>query len=479
MNEYTRYWFEKALQWADERWNEEYALLEMPVDRKLQGEVEQRYGVRASVWYATGLLIRQNEGDIKRACRIIETIMTYQFDEPDAVYHGTFFRYYNEPHPRNDTTVWRGYDPNWREFICTVFIILLQEFGELLPTNLQDKMKNSILLAAEGAYERKVEAEYTNISLMSAFLLDYAGEIFDRPVWREYALSQAHAINNLFNRYKTFHEYNSPTYYGVDFYALGLWRKFGSSEVYREFGATMEAELWRDTAQFYHADMRNMCGPFDRSYGMDMTEYIAVVALWIASAIPSVNAPLPDVDHQFDHAHDYFFMPLVALVETKPPDDVLSHLTEFQGERFLERIIEPNREVTAWLSKNIMIGAESDKVNVARSDQFHPGTVHWLTPDGSIGWIRTRCASLIQANAKSYELVLSSDELVKYSIEIYAKDVDETMITATQWKLPNLTVRLAIDEETPLKIKQTGDVLSVRFDYDRPVKLTFSLEGEV
>ena len=103
--------------------------------------------------------------------------MSYQFDEPSAVYHGTFARHHGEPHPPANAVIWRDYDPNWREFIGTVFIILLKDFGELLPAELQNQMRHAIRLAAEGAFERKVAAEYTNISLMSAFLLDYAGEL--------------------------------------------------------------------------------------------------------------------------------------------------------------------------------------------------------------------------------------------------------------------------------------------------------------
>ena len=32
----------------------------------------------------------------------------------------------------------------------------------------------------------------------------------------------------------------------------------------------MLAELWRDIARFYHPAMRNLCGPFDRAYGLDL-----------------------------------------------------------------------------------------------------------------------------------------------------------------------------------------------------------------
>lgn len=474
LDENSRYWLTKALHWADKHWNEACALVSMPVDAEKQGTVEERCGVRASVWYATGLLLRQSEGDIARAVRLIESVMTYQFDEPDAVYHGTFFRYRGEPHPRHNPTIWRGYDPNWHEFICTVFIILLKDFGETLPHTLQNKMQHSILLAAEGAFERKVAAEYTNISLMSAFLLDYAGAISNKSEWRDYALGQAHEINNLFNRYKTYNEYNSPTYYGVDFFALALWREYGATSIYRELGATMEAELWRDMAQFYHADMRNICGPYDRSYGMDMTDYIAVAALWIAAALPTEFAPLPDVDQPFNHANDYFFVPLVALVGTKPPQDVMPHLTTFQGERLLERTIEPNREATAWLSEKLMLGAEADNLNETRTNQFHPATAHWQASDGSIAWIRTRCETLIQAVAKPYELALSSKNKTNYVFEVCVKNANIGMIQAKQWSLPGMTIQVE-RAATAFDVTQNGDVLTVSFESDEAIKLTFAV----
>ncbi len=473
LDEHHRYWLAKSLKWADKRWNEELALVRIPLDRKYQGTQDEFFSVRDSIWYATGLLMRQDAGDSDRALRIIEAILTYQFDEPEAVYHGTFFRYPGEPHPRTNTTIWRGYDPNWREFICTVFIILLTEFDTLIPDALQDKMRHSILLAAEGAFERKVPAEYTNISLMSAFLLDYAGQNFDKSIWCEYALSQAYLIQELFNRNKTFNEYNSPTYYGVDFYALALWREYGSSDVYRSLGAGMEAELWRDTAQFYHAGMRNICGPYDRSYGMDMTDYLAVVGLWIGAALRPELAPLPDVDQQFDHAGDYYFMPLVALMGTKPPDDALPHLMAFQGERTLSRIIEPNREVSAWLSDNLMLGAEADHLNETRTDQFHPATAHWKAPDGSIGWIRTRNEALIQAQVKPFEIQLSSESPVEYIFEIRVPGADSSMIQGQQWALPGMTIQL--DQPiSPSLVTQDGDLLTVQFEFGEPITLKFS-----
>jgi hypothetical protein len=445
----------------------------MPLDRRHRNKVEAPYITRDSVWYALGLLMRQESGDIARAQTIIKTVMSYQFDEPSGVYHGTFSRRHDEQHPPENAVIWRDYDPNWREFICTVFIVMLKDFSDLLPADLQDQMRHAIRLAAEGAFQRKVAAEYTNISLMSAFLLDYAGELHRNQMWRDYALKLASEIYTLFSRFQTFNEYNSPTYYGVDFYALALWREYGSSPFYRELGAAMEAALWRDLAPFYHARMRNMCGPYDRSYGMDMTKYLALLGLWIAAALPPAYTALPDVHRHFEHAADYFFVPMVALVGSKPPDDVLSYLTVFQGERFLERTIEPNRTVTAWLSETLMLGAEADHVNATRTDQFHPATAHWLTSDGTVNWMRSRCETLIQAVVEPHGLQLSSRETTVFIFEIYAPNSDASMIHATEWMLPGLTVRLA-RPAAPFTAEKTDEVLRVQFESSEPITFIFS-----
>jgi hypothetical protein len=468
----SRYWVEKAVQWADERWSETYRLVRMPVDRHEQGKVAEKYAVRDSVWYAVGLLMRQHSGDVDRALGIIENILTYQFNEPDTAYHGSFYRYPDEVHPPENPIIWEDYDPNWREFIGTVFIIFLLEFESLLPDELEVKMRESIRRAAEGAYERKVAAEYTNIALMSAFLLDYAGMSFQLVRWREAALELAQATHALFQRNKTYNEYNSPTYYGIDFYALALWRQYGLSDVYRSLGAEMEADLWRDTAQFYHAPMRNLCGAYDRSYGMDMRDYIAVVGLWIAAALPPEYAPLPDVEKPFNHAADYYFMPMVGLLGVQIPEEALPYFTAFQGERFIKREIEPKRSLSAWLSENLMLGAEADNLNTARTNQFHPATVHWQVADGSVAWIRIQSETLFQAEVKPYEMHLSSRSSVEYSCAIRLANAGLSHLSHNLWELSGLTINVEA-QASDFNVTQAGDTLMIKFTTAEAVKMLF------
>ena len=472
LDDTMRYWLTDALKWADAKWDDEVALLRVPTERRRRPMPDEVHIVRESVWYALGLLMRQENDDVERAGRAIEAIMRYQFDTPSTIYHGTFRRYTEEPTPPENPTVWQDYDPNWREFICTVFILMLIEFRDLLPTPLQDKMLHSIQLATEGTIIRRVDAQYTNIALMSAFLLDYAGKELNKPAWREFGTSLAQEIYDLFRQHGTFYEYNSPTYYGVDIYALGLWRKYGLTSLFQSLGAEMEAELWRDIAQFYHAGLRNLCGPYDRSYGMDMTDYIAVIGLWIAAGVPIEIAPMPDVSQPFEHAGDYFFVPLVALVDAIVPEDTMPHLMSFQGERLVERTIETGREFTAWLSPSLMLGGGRDGINNSRTDQYYPATAHWIAPDGSVAWLRSCTEHLIQAEATSHELRLWDSESHEYDFIIRVPDANTNMIQGNTWQLPGMHINIET-ENAEVSAKVDNGILTVQIRTIETLRLRF------
>ncbi len=462
--EAARHWTTIAIQWADQYWNSKLGLLGSPDDTDREPDAPTGHSVRATIWYVTGLLLRREGNDIDHAIQSIRSILTYQFDEPGMVYHGTFYRSPEEDHPPPEPVEWQDYDPNWREFICTVFIVLLDEFPLLLPDDLKTDMMTAIHKAAEGASTRNVDPGYTNIALMSAFLLDYAGDQFDISAWREQAYTMAQAIHNLFRRTNTFWEYNSPTYYGVDFFALALWRIYGLTREMRKLGAEMEADLWRDVAQFYHAGMKNLCGPYDRSYGMDMTVYLAVLGLSIAAVVPPQHAPLPNPKTVFGHAGDFYFMPPIGLLTPSIPNDALPHFLSFQGERSLEREIEPGRIATAWLSENLMLGAETKHPARIPNYQFHPFTAHWYTPSGSIGWIRLRAETHVSTTVTKNQVTVSGESVEDFYFGIHATHIESQGIQADTWQLPGLTVRIDANGIEP-SVVQEGDKLAVRFHH--------------
>ncbi len=436
-----------SVAWMDRYWDPAVGLLWSPGD-VADPHRPQSAGVhlvRESAWYVLGLFLRNQPGDLDRALHTLDVVLSYQFREPQRPYHGTFYRAPEEPRPPAEPLEWKHYDPNWREFIITAIAILLLEYQEQLPRELTHKIDVAIRQAVEGALARNLPASYTNIALMNAFMLCFAGDRLGEPAWFKWGQNMALEIYRLFKLHDTFEEYNSPTYYGVDLYALALWRVYASSPLLRKLGAEMEALLWADIAQFYHAGLRNLDGPFDRSYGMDMRRSVALLGEWIWLATGQAQAPFPRLDQPFAHAGDFCFAPCAACLGTKVPPEAAPHLHAFQGERRVERVISdsPRRVATAWLGPDIMLGAQHTSGEKPGHAQFHPATAHWKIGPDDIGWIRLAHSEPVDARAGANKLEIEgTGELV---FRICAPPAETLRLE--HWSLPGLQVQ--IDTNTP------------------------------
>ncbi len=388
--------------WMDELWDDNAGLLYR----------RDRHMTRETAWYALGLLQRGTDGDVERAHRALGRVIDNQFEAPGSPFDGTFRRAPQEADPPDDPVMWIHYDPNWRQFIGTTFAMICDRFGRDLPAALETRMHRSIALAVDGEPPDRVSPSYANIALMKAWLDAWSGR-------EEIADDFAQDIAACFNEHGAFLEYNSPTYYGIDLFALALWRT--STETLAKLGAEMEEALWRDIARFYHAGLRNVCGPYDRAYGMDMTSHATPLGLWIWSVVGAELAPFPDVSRHFSHPHDFCFAPCVAAFETDVPDDALPHLTAFRGERTIEQTItkDPPRVATAWLADDVMFGAQTGPASGIGWLQHHHATIHWRRDDGSIGWARLRPDVNADASAASGELQITTSTTRPITFDIH------------------------------------------------------------
>ena len=110
--------------------------------------------------------------------------------------------------------------------------------------------------------------------------------------WKKQSTEWTEAVYKLYKQYGAFFEYNSPTYCGVDIYGLALWRSYGSTPRIRSIGSEMEAGLWRDIATLYQPELRNISGPYDRAYGMDMESYVSVDGVWMRTVLDAKQRAL-------------------------------------------------------------------------------------------------------------------------------------------------------------------------------------------
>ena len=448
-------WVDITLSRFGETWNEEAGMI----------GGRGAHGTRGTMFYALGLLQRGHEEDRDRALKAIRSVCGQQYVAPGTNYHGTFSRNDKEPAPVGKGLIWRDYDPNWREFVGLSMILVLEQCGDAVDDVTRQAMVDALRFACEGAYERNVSWQYTNISLMSAFLLTWGGEQFGHQKWKARGEELSRDIYENFSMHGTFTEYNSPTYNGVNLWALAAWRVIAPTPKMAAMGAEMEAGLWRDIALAYHAGLGNICGPYDRSQAMDMQRYFAIAGIAIALATESAVS-LPDLNNT--STHDMAYLPLLAMLGLRAPEDAMAHFNSFQGQRRYARIIErggTDRRAYSWLYDTYMVGVQTNSRGTKISSQYHPFTVHWKGNNGVICWIRFKsdiiatisllCDAIgIKPSRKNVQSVLS--------FEVYAPGACAGSFNNESWDLPGITIKTPVIPVSP-EVTQNNNTFMVSY----------------
>ena len=331
-------------EWADRWWHEERGLLWNP-----PGSFDEHgmtslsmHMVPQSAWYAVGCAMR---GDVVRAQRIVDELRALQYDAPGTTWDGTFARFAEWRTPPYDGAVeWVDYDPNWRQFVGTTFWLLRHHWDI--------EVGDAIERAVAGEPPDRVSPRYSNIALMKA--------------WLERDERYAARVVDAFDEQGAFEEYGSPTYYGIDLYALALWTEHPPTDLFAEQGERITGALWADIARWWHPRLQNLCGPYSRSYGMDMRSHVALLGLWL----PEVVIPSLD-DDVIDHSHDLTMWPLVELLGRRAVG-----LPAFEPDRIVRQQVSRHRVATGWLGERAMCGGESGGRWPAEG-QYTPATAHW------------------------------------------------------------------------------------------------------
>ncbi len=452
------------MQWGDRYYDAQAHLCRMPASAAYGAPRTAPHPVvRESAWYALGLLLRDGSGDRQRAAEILDAVLNAQYHEPGKPWDGTFRRTPAEPEPGPEAVMWRAYDPNWREFVGTTLAIILNEYPDRIPAALRGRMMPAIDDAVAGEMKQgRLVPTYTNPALMYGFLWEYAAVHGGHPEWKQGAARWMDTVYRLYKEHGAFFEFNSPTYAGVDFFALALWRDYGDTPQMRSRGREMEAGLWRTTAGLYNANLRNISGPYDRSYGMDMRSYVSVTGLWLRTVLDAEQAPLPPLTEPVDHPDDVWFVPPIVVLDTEIPADAMRKFKSFPGAHAVRQPIAGPRIATAWIAPTLIYGGEitGHSRGVDRHSQFHPVTVQWLVPDGSIGWIQLTSCPPIDAGATQAGIAITAQGDVAFRIR--APGLIPQQLTRALWHLPGLTVRVNSDAAS-FTATQTGPFVDVAY----------------
>ena len=461
LDDVSRTQFQKMMDANEKLWDENTRLLHAPgyvPGKRYPGSYQEDHHyfekccskVRETSQYALDLLYRDAPGDRQRAAEALNAVLKEQYVTPGVRWYGTFKRTPEEPDPGPDAVMWQDYDPNWREFIGTIFQIILIEYPDRIPAELSQRLYKSIELAVAGEKaEGRLVPAYTNPALMYGILWDFASAHNQRPDWRMESGDWIESVYSLFRKYDAFSEFNSPTYDTVDLYALALWREYGSTERIRMIGGAMEAALWEDIGTLFQPELNSLSGPYDRSYGMENTgDGLAGLMRFAADAH---GMPLKLDANSIPPG---FSCPM-AILGTRIPEDALARLTTFQGEHLVRKQITDQRVATAWIGKNVIFGGEatSKTKNVGHNSQFHPVTIQWRTPTGELGWVRVVDSPMIDATADEQGITISTEGTIR--LRIHAKGLDPAQLTQTLWNLPGLHIAVTSDAQSLFTLEPT------------------------
>jgi hypothetical protein len=241
----------------------------------------------------------------------------------------------------------------------------------------------------------------------------------------------------------------------------------------RKMGSDMEAGLWRDLADYYNADLRNLSGPFDRAYGMDMESYVSVVGVWMRSVLDAAQAPLPKITPNTDHVADVWFAPHIAILGTRIPNDALAKMRRFAGEHLVHKQIDDNRSASAWIGKKVIFGGEftHKTKDAGPTSQFHPATVQWRTPSGEIGWVQLVQCPMVDATADNKGLTISTSGTIR--IRIHAKNLSPDKLKANGWALPGLNIAVSSDTKS-FKTESSGSAIDIIYADINNMRLTIT-----
>ena len=436
-----------------------FVAYEWPEGKSIGEVLTNTTSLRSKTRLAEGLLFRNKPGDKEAAADILRWILSHQYREKGTPIYG----------------IWKTsvdgdkHDQNWREFIGCDLVLIRKYYSRLLPEALLKDIDTGLMHAALGAKLRNVGPDYTNIAMMSAFLMEHVGTQLNDTELKQAGLSKANAIYALYQQHKTFSEFNSPTYYGVTLAGIALWRELAASEDMRSMGRTLEEAFWHEAVTFYNPALKNMPGPYFRGYGMDMQRYTSIMGLWIAIALNNEAAsPLPIPIKSPKYGEMSNIAPIYVLGLSIPKSD-LAALQTFTGPRFLERSVpnnykgDPLKRVTAMINHDWMMGGVSGMRR--KWDQIKTGTIHWKAKNGKTGWLIVPGDGMtnVAVNQTAMQIFQGDTQARRLDLLVYDPEATTDSFSGDQWSFP--TIRLGVQTDLKLISKERVDAKAGQEDY--------------
>jgi len=322
------------------------------------------HSVRESLY---GAILDVARGQVDRALQTVRNVLELQYDEPGTPWHGTFPVLAESPPPTPRAAVWVDFDPNWRQFIGVGLALFIERAGDGLDASFRARIDDALERCVEGERDR-LTVEYSNPALLHAWLAGWVGEHLRNAAASAVSVEWCSALRAQVARDGDLAEYNSPTYDGIDLFALALWIGRPSSQLMAASGREILQRVTARMQTLFHPELRIIAGPYHRAYDVDLLSSVSLTGMWWAAhgALDTLPAALTS---STVHVHDLYHLPLLemALEQTGP----LLECVPVLGARSHEQRF-PGSVATSLVVPEGVIGFESGRRSTFAITQYAP-----------------------------------------------------------------------------------------------------------
>jgi hypothetical protein len=203
-----------------------------------------------------GLTLCEAGVHMDRLERLLELATSMQDRDPESRTYGNFAWTWGQD---------KVLDGNAVDFCMQAAVRIWRDHRAKLSSEAYGKLSKLIELGIEGSLRHHVRTNYTNIALLNASNLVLLGEVMNRPDVAAEGRLRLQAVLLYTWSYGT-HEYDSPTYYRVDFDALAHIEHMAIDEQVRREAAALLRLMWMDIAASGFAPSGRLAGAHSRSY---------------------------------------------------------------------------------------------------------------------------------------------------------------------------------------------------------------------
>ena len=230
--------------------------------------------------FAYALALCEAKQRPERLDRLFELATEMQNRDPKSRDYGNF-RWY-----RRDSAV---LDYNAVDFCMRGGSLLWFKHREFIPEKARARLHEILERATTGCLKHKVAESYSNIAIMNAGDLILLGEALENAE----AASEGYArLDRVFKYAQAagFHEFDSPTYTGVDLDGLGMIEAFCQREAGRTQARALLELLWTDIAANWFAPAQRLAGAQSRTYdflhGLGYLDVQLTLHGWLGGPLP-------------------------------------------------------------------------------------------------------------------------------------------------------------------------------------------------